>query len=286
VIGGVRDLESRQRIGLYGSGEVPRSRKLWSRAPGPESLGLKDIRQLPPIRRVKPVGNRRKTIAASLIVTLAAAFVIVAAAALVPSASSVPADDEQAPITPYPVIGIVLGNTGTPVPGALINITNTRTHQYNNTIVSESAAGSEGYYIFDLNTLGIAEPADVVTIEAVSLSLLLAGSNSTVVPTVFAGFIWFNVTLTAVIPEFGDVVVPVVGMLSMFIIVVLVARVKPDRTNPFPNLCFLDFTAWRSHARRVTLPAGVQSSSSSLSGSPVYFSATIVIMSSCSDVNR
>jgi len=221
-------LESRQRIGLYGSGEVPRSIRPWSRTPGPESLGLKDIRQLPPIRRVRPRGASGKTIAASVMITLVAAFVIVAAAAYVPSASVVPGREKQAPVTPYPVIGIVLDNTGNPAPGALINITNTRTGLYNNTIVSISEPGSEGWYTFDLNTLGVAEPDDVVTIEAVSETLLLAGSNTTIVPAVFLGFIWFNVTLTVVVPEFGDVMVPVVGMLSMFMIVVLVARAKKE----------------------------------------------------------
>ena len=221
-------MESRQRIGLYGSGEVPRSIRPWSRTPGPESLGLKDIRQLPPIRRVRPRGTSRKTIAASVMITLVAAFVIVAAAALAPSASVVPVEDEQAPPIPYPMIGIVLDNTGTPAPGALINITNTRTGLYNNTIVSISEPGSEGWYTFDLNTLGIAEAGDVVTIEALSETLLLMGLNTTTVPAVFMGFMWFNVTLTVVIPEFADVMVPVVGMLSMFIIVVLVARVKTE----------------------------------------------------------
>lgn len=221
-------MESRQRIGLYGSGEVPRSRRLWSRVPGPQSLGLKDIRQLPPIRKVKHVGTRRKTIAASVIITLAAAFVIVAAAALVPAASVVPAVPNQAPPPPYPLVGRVYDNTGAPVPGALINITNTRTGIWNNTVVAYSEAGSEGYYDTNLNDLGTPQGGDIIMVQAVSPSLLLTGSNSTVIPEVFVGYVLCDVHLSAAIPEFGDVVVPLVGMLGMFIIVVMVARVKSD----------------------------------------------------------
>jgi len=220
-------LESRQRIGLYGSGEVPRSRKLWSRAPGPESLGLKDIRQLPPIRRVKPTNIRKKVLAASAIMVIAAVLVL-AALALAPTAKLLQAEPKQGtPGTPYPVLGIAFDISGVPLGGVHLNITNTNTTMFNNTLVTETTPGSEGYYVFDLGSLGQAQPGHVITIVANTTTA--TGANITVLPLVFSGYIWFNVTLNGTaIPEFGAVVVPVVGVLAAFIMTVLVARVRNE----------------------------------------------------------
>ncbi len=226
-------MESKERIGLYGSGEVPRSRRLWSKSPGPESLGLKDIRQLPPIRRVRPV-NKRKTIVASAltaIIALAAVLAVVSAFTLAPSGTMQQnkRGTLQAPITPYPVIGIVFDNLGVPLGGAHINITDTHTGLYNNTLVSDSTPGSEGYYIFDANTLGggaPVNPGDVFTI--VGNDSLMMGSNTTVIPVVFTGYIWFNVTLNLTIPEFTTALIPVMGVLGMVVALVLVARARDE----------------------------------------------------------
>lgn len=221
-------MESRQRIGLYGSGEVPRPRRLWSRSPGPESLGLKDIRQLPPIRRVRPA-NKTKAIATTAMISLATVIVIVSAFALTPSMEEYQRGQTFAPITPYPCIGIVFNSLGAPQPGASINITDLTTGLFNNSLVSETTPGSEGYYVFDLNTLGggaPVNPGDIFRIVANDTAMI--GTNETVIPVVFEGFIWFNVTLNATIPEFAALVIPVMGVLGLVLTMVLVARVRDE----------------------------------------------------------
>ncbi len=218
-----------KRIGLYGSGDVPRSRRLRSRTAGPESLGLKDIRQLPPIRRVKPSGMRGKAIAASVIVALVAVFMAISAVALAPSAKPDPsADTEQAPGTPFPVTGLTFDIAGAPVGGVLLTLTNERIG-LSGTTVSDTGSvdpAALGFYVFDLGSLGQTQSGDIIRIDAVSTTN--TGTNSTAVPTPMGGFMWLNVTLNAAIPEFGEVLVPAVGMAGVFLVVMLVARTRND----------------------------------------------------------
>jgi hypothetical protein len=215
-------LESKQRIGLYGSGAVPRSRRLGSRTAGPESLGLKDIRQLPPIRRVKPSGVRGKTVAASAIVALTAVIAMVVAISMAPAADQVV--QIQAPPTPFPCTGIVYDNTMTPVGGANLTITNLR---LGTTGWTSSDIAFPGFYIFDLSTLGQAQSGDIIRIIA-NLTTL-SGTNETPVPTPMGGFMWLNVTMTPLaIPEFGGMLVPAVGMIGAFLTMALVARVRNE----------------------------------------------------------
>lgn len=220
-------MKSRERIGLYGSGDVPRSRRLWTRTPGPESLGLKDIRQLPQVRRVKRV-LRRNTIAASALVALAAVIVMMSAFALAPTVSKLPAKPEQAPPTPFPVTGITYDSSGAPAGGAIVTITNVRIG-LSGTTTSDTGVpdpSATGFYIFDLSTLGQAQSGDTIRIEATWTTF--SGLNETPVPTPMGGFMWLNVTLNLPIPEFGDALVPAVGMIGAFLAVALVARTRDD----------------------------------------------------------
>jgi hypothetical protein len=221
--------ESKKRIGLYGSGDVPRSRRIRSKTAGPESLGLKDIRQVPPIRRVKPSGIRGKAIAASAIVALVAVFIAISAVALAPSVKTdSSAGTEQAPPTPFPVAGRTYDIAGAPVGGVLVTITNERLG-LSGTTVSDTGVPDPtglGFYIFDLSTLGQAQSGDIIRIDAVSTTN--TGTNSTPVPTPMGGFMYLNVTLNAAIPEFQDMLMPAVGMVGAFLIMTLVAKTRND----------------------------------------------------------
>ncbi len=97
------------------------------------------------------------------------------------------------PTTPYPLIGIAFNGTGVPTGGARITITNLRTGLYDNSTVSDSTPGSVGYYIFDANSLGLALPGDRIQIAAAYGAS--TGVNITVIPSVFRGYVWGNVTM-------------------------------------------------------------------------------------------
>ncbi len=170
---------------------------------------------------------RRKAIAASVTTAVVALFAVAILALSQAPANAPSARDAQGtPGPPYPVVGIAFDNTGAPTGGVHLNITNTRTGGFNNTLVTETAAGSVGFYSFDLGSLGAAQSGDLITI--VANTTLATGTNSTTLPLVFVGYIWFNVTLGPAIPEFGDVLVPAIGMIGMFLTVLLVARVRQE----------------------------------------------------------
>ncbi len=219
-------MKSRERIGLYGSGDVPRSRRLWSRTAGPESLGLKDLRQIPPITRGRPGVLRRSAIAVSAFLAIVAVVVIVSAFALTPTVSRLPAEKLAPPGTPFPCVGYTLDGSLARIGGVQVTITNLNL-SLSGTAVSDSTPEGLGLYFFDLSSLGVAtDSGNLIRIEATST--LFSGLNVTAVPTPMGGFMWLNVTLNATIPEFGDVVIPMAGMVGVFLIVALVARTRDD----------------------------------------------------------
>jgi hypothetical protein len=221
-------LESRQRIGLYGSGEVPRSRRLTSRAVGPKSNGLRDLGDLAPIRRIRPTRMVRKTVAAATIASLASVIVIVTAFALATSLAPVQTirDTQKAPPPPYSLIGYTFGPDGfTPIVNAVVTITDTNTGAVLNA-VSDPDFGiiidplTSNYP--NLNDLaGGVTDGDEIVVYATEGAL--SGSNSGIVDTAQAS-LDLNVVLSNVIPEFSGVVLPVVGMIGMFAIVGVAAR--------------------------------------------------------------
>ena len=225
-------MESRQRSGLYGSGDVPRSRMLTSRAVGPKSAGLRDLRDLRPIRRVRPTRFKTKTIAAVAIGPIAATLAIVVTMLLGISMVPVNSLDPQAhikqgiPPPPYTLVGYTLDNTGARLGDVTVNITNLRTG--NATEVVSDAATDPGFFWLDLNLISGGQwplPNDQIRIIGV-FEGLLTGTNQTAVPDPQGAYMWENVSLITVIPEFGDLALPIVGMLGMFAMVAVVARSK------------------------------------------------------------
>ena len=226
-------MESRQRSGLYGNGEVPRSRKLKSKLVGPKSVGLRDIRSIRPIRQLRPTRFHSKAIAAVVIGPIAATMAI--AVVMLLGFSMVPVDsigpdvhtDQVIPPPPYTLVGICTDDTGTPIGGVTLNVTNLRTGQ---STVNISDLASGGFFAIDLVPISNGAwplPGDQIRINATFAAL--SGTNLTAVPDPIGAFMWENVSLSViVIPEFGEVALPIVGTLGIFAVVAMVARSKKD----------------------------------------------------------
>lgn len=220
-------MESRQRIGLYGSGDVPRSKRLTSKAVGPKSNGLRFLGDLPPVRRVRPTRISTKGIAAAAIAPLAVIMMIVVAFAVASSWAPVQElkTEAKAPPPPYTCAGYVYQTDGvTPVLGATVKVTNLRTGLFATTTTDTEF----GIYQADLVPLsGDANPlpGDQILVEA-SFPPSSAGSAQGVIPSPIGGMILIDVTFGTFIPELSSLVLPIVGMLGMFVMVVAVTRSK------------------------------------------------------------
>lgn len=219
-------MDSRRRIGLYANGEVPRSRRLSRRAVGPKSNGLRDLGAIPPVKRVRPIRLATKTVAAGAVGALAVLLIV--GTAVVFSTSLVPAHILQPPPPPYLIVGYVYQSDGvTSIPGATVQITNLDYGGSPNqaTVTTDPLAGN--LYNLDLNTIsGGVQPAVGNRIMVVGTSGF--GTGSDIFPVPGGGFMWGNVTTGINIPEFGDLVVPIVGMLGMFAMVAVIARSKKN----------------------------------------------------------
>lgn len=220
-------MESRKRIGLYGSGEVPRSRRLMSRSVGPRSKGLRDLADLPKIKRVRTARLTEAVAAAGVMMIAPLATVVAIVMAVVLATSMVPKNVmvEAPEPQPYSLYGFVFDSGGIPVLNCPVNVTNLANGQY---IVTTSDP-EFGAYIINLKPIsGDVEPAPGTVFRITATLGLDVGVNETATPDpVGAGF-WMNVTLGTVIPEFGELVLPIVGMIGMFAIVAVRARSKKD----------------------------------------------------------
>jgi hypothetical protein len=147
-------------------------------------------------------------------------FVCVAAIALIASgaalamanrASATAAFDPDQPPPPYNVIGYTYDAGGTLVPGCDVNITNLRTGDY---ILTVSDVNS--FYQYNLNDI----PSGWIvgdTINVTAQKDLAIGWNEA--QTAAGPFLWLDVHMTAIIPEFPMVVLPVMGMLALVAVV-------------------------------------------------------------------
>lgn len=229
-------MERRQRIGLYGSGEIPRSRRLRSRAAGP-SRGLRDLAGRPAVRRMRLAGAGGRTMAVTAVMSIAATMVVVLAvlSATTMAPSVVLREQQEIPPFPYLCVGTIYDRFGTPVDNAAVTVTDLDTGGYNNSIVSGYYMGQYiggGQVIVDLiyNLTGGSRnftAGDDIQIDGILD--IYTGTNSTTAPaSLLPPYMYLNLTLSTVIPEFGDVLVPAVGMLGLFVTLVLVARTRRD----------------------------------------------------------
>jgi len=219
-------LESRQRIGLYGSGEVPRSKRLTSKAVGPKSSGLRFLGDLPSVRRVRPARFSGRGMAGAAIAPVAVVLVIVTvfglASSLAPIQYLTTAAGPQPP--PYNVAGFVYLSDGTtPATSCPITITNTRTGQF----LSATTDPDYGAYIENIVPIsGDAAPLPGDVIVVVATLGLDTGSSEGTIPDPIGGLIFINVTLGVVIPEFSGLGMSIVGMFGVFAAVAMVTRSK------------------------------------------------------------
>ena len=157
-------------------------------------------------------------------------LVCVAAIAIVSSIVAMPADKAKAPgpdvpsgimapPPPYFVNGYTYDGSGAVLPGCLVNVTNMRTLEYNTTVSDPIY----GFYKVDLNAMPslylVGDPINVTATKDTAV-----GWNDSV--TTSGPYLWVDVTLSGIIPEFPMVIVPVTGMLAMFTVVILRRRAK------------------------------------------------------------
>jgi len=175
-------------------------------------------------RRNKPiVAKTRHTLTISVLI--ACTVMIIAASVVLSSPGrndaslpKVPASNSRPPGTPEFVLGYAHDGIGNLLPNCKVNFTNERTGDWDNTTLSDSG----GYYKFGLGSLpGGIQVGDIVNATAYYTTFI--GSNET---TVTPGpHFWLNVTINELmIPEFTDIAMPIVGMLSVFAVAMVVSR--------------------------------------------------------------
>jgi len=161
-------------------------------------------------RKVRCVERKRvsrKTVTGSVVAIACIAFVIVALA-LAPATQNTLAPQTPArmmgPGTPTIVIGYTFDSVGAILPSCDVNITDLDTGEYEHV-----ASDLTGKYQYDLTNLPSGAAAGE-TIRAEANNTIYMGFNQSVLPS-SAPFMWLNVTLGVLIPEFSTLIVPIVG---------------------------------------------------------------------------
>jgi hypothetical protein len=172
--------------------------------------------------RARSAGHAGK---ASAVLLCVAALLIVSSAAMVTLGNGNAAGDQSAqdvrqPPPPKNVQGYVYYSDGvTPVVNCLVNVTNTRTGDWNLTITDDTY----GWYEFNMNDFltGVLE-GDLINVTAIK-DLDIGWVEGTAGPA----FLDLNVIMSGtLIPEFPMVVLPVVGLMALFAVVGLERRKK------------------------------------------------------------
>lgn len=164
----------------------------------------------------RPVRRRRAhmrgwepRLAPVLFVCVAAIALIASGAALAATnrSGAVVAFDPDQPLPPYNVIGYTYDAGGALLPGCTVNITNVRTGNY-----SLTASDSNSFYQYNLNDLpGGWVVGDIINVTATK-DLAIGWAEG---PTTGGAYLWLDVHLTGIIPEFPMVLLPVVGILAV-----------------------------------------------------------------------
>lgn len=165
-------------------------------------------------RHAKPIG---------IFLMIVAVAVIVSAVAVPLTATngpdSVPADTTQGPPPPpYNVFGYVTDAGGNPVVSVLVTVTDNNTGAEWTNVTDDTY----GYYMVDLNTqVGNWSDGDIIYVYASDGAF--EGSNESAVDA-GAAYLWLDIELTTVIPEFPVLMVPVLGMVAIAAVVSLRRR--------------------------------------------------------------
>jgi hypothetical protein len=197
--------------------------------PGSEKMRLTELAE--PSGRDRMVVSRQKVVRSayerrtnskkiSTLLVCAAAIIIVSAIA-VAAFGGVKVEKARigAPGQPFAIFGYTKDAASAVVPFAHVNISDSRSHYYTNVISNGVGLYSQSIATWDW------EIGDTIVVVANTTTLI--GTNSGVIGSVNP-YLQIDVTLTvAAIPEFTDIVIPIVGMVSIF----AVARVASSRSE-------------------------------------------------------
>jgi hypothetical protein len=183
------------------------------------------ISRTPSSSRPRRIGMRRDLRASTL--AICALIVVASTVALVSKGGDAASRNPivLAPGPPFFVIGYTFDEVGNPMPNCAVNITDISSGEWDNSTLSDSS----GYYRFDMNSLaGGYSVGDTVNATAYSGSVV--GWNETVIT--YAPHLWLNVTINGiVIPEFPYFALPIMGIISMFAVVMVASRRESNRSR-------------------------------------------------------
>jgi len=211
-------MNRRERNGLYGSGNF--------RPCDSDRKCNSSLRNLIAISRPKRLGSAyarmRYAKIVSMLVICAAAITVVSAVAY----SSVSSEKARALdlLPPYTLEGLITDSLSNSY-NCTVTVTNVRTGESNITWSDPF----DGYYRMDIqHALPSAFlPDDLINVTAINVTADLIGWNERRVPTPPGGSFWLDVTLNGTyseIPEFPMVIVPVLGMMILFVAVGLTRK--------------------------------------------------------------
>lgn len=186
------------------------------------SLYANGLRSTPrPVKRRRAYGMSWEPRLAPVLFVCVAAIALIAsgaALALTNKASASAAFDPDQPPPPYNVVGYTYDAGGALLPECSVNITNLRTGNYTLTM-----SDTNSFYMYNLNDLpGSWVVGDMINVTA-QKDLAIGWNESAAI----AGpYVWIDVHLTAIIPEFPMAVLPVAGLLAVFAMVSFRRRQK------------------------------------------------------------
>lgn len=212
------------KIGMNGLGTSGGSTSATAtgRAAGYYGTGMKAVSRTKSVRPTYLGRRRAKTV--GLLLVFAAVIVVVSAVALVPSANEKAGPPAKTiakpPIPGFNVFGTTYDSVGAVIPACDVNVTNVRTGAWNVTV-----SDIYGYYEVNLNWMDLGyEDGDPIHVTATKGSLM--GENESLL-SLSLGFVFEDIYLTVVIPEFPMVIVPVAGMMALVVAVSLRGRDEP-----------------------------------------------------------
>jgi hypothetical protein len=170
------------------------------------------------VRPASPVRRHAKVI--GLLLVFGVAIVLVSAMSLAPAAKSkMPADiADRPPGTPYSIAGYTYDALGVKLPSCTVVVTDVTQGLSSPTLTSSATTA---FYSTQLQTwCPDWEVGD--ELKVLATKGIMYGENTSLVGG-GAGTV-LNVTLNLVIPEFPVVVVPIVGMMGLFVAVSLRSR--------------------------------------------------------------
>jgi hypothetical protein len=165
--------------------------------------------------------NSRKV---SMLLVCAAAIIIFSGIAL----ASLGAEKTARPLAPIPqppfiVYGHVTNSIGTLMPNIVVTVTDVTTGDSATTVTDDGTLGDLGGYTYDISDFLIDyAPGDTIFVNATGPGATAGSNTGTIGSNPYLGL---DITLTAGIPEFTAIVIPIVGMIS----IIAVARVASSR---------------------------------------------------------